>query len=79
MGANIDKYSDRIIYIKGPTLLKGKQVVATDLRAGACMLLAGLKATGKTIINDSEHILRGYENLVEKLRNVGADIELKEV
>lgn len=79
MGAGIDKYSDRVIYIKGPTPLKGKNVVATDLRAGACMLLAGLKASGKTTINDAEHILRGYENLVEKLRNVGAEIELKEV
>lgn len=79
MGAGIDKYSNRVIYVKGPTPLKGKNVVATDLRAGACMLLAGLKASGKTVINDAEHILRGYENLVEKLRNVGAEIELKEV
>ena len=79
MGANIDKYSDKIIYIKGPTPLKGKNVVATDLRAGACMILAGLIASGKTTISNVEHILRGYENIVEKLKNVGADIELKEV
>lgn len=76
MGANIVKTSARTIAIAGPSTLTGKDVVATDLRAGACMLLAGLKAKGKTTISDVEHILRGYENLIEKLRSVGADIEL---
>ena len=76
MGASIDKKTNRIIYVHGKTDLRGKTVVATDLRAGACMLLAGLKASGKTTINNVEHILRGYENLIEKLRAVGADIEL---
>ena len=75
MGADIiiDK---RKIYINGPKQLLGKEVIATDLRAGACLVLAGLKANGTTIIKDVEHILRGYENIIEKLKNVGADIVL---
>ena len=75
MGADIiiDK---RKIYINGPNQLIGKEVIATDLRAGACLVLAGLKANGTTIIKDVEHILRGYENIIEKLKNVGADIVL---
>lgn len=76
MGANIEQISDRIININGPSKLLGKDVIATDLRAGACMLLAGLKADGITKISNVEHILRGYENLVSKLKNVGASIEL---
>ena len=62
----------------GPTDLKGEEVVATDLRAGAAMVVAGLSASGTTIINDIEHILRGYENIVEKLTAVGADIKIIE-
>ena len=65
--------------IMGPTELKGCDVVATDLRAGAAMVAAGLKATGKTIITNSEHILRGYESIIDKLSNVGAKITLKEI
>ena len=53
-------------------------MVATDLRAGACMVLAGLAATGKTVIKDVDHILRGYENIIIKLTNVGAKISLEE-
>ena len=65
--------------IIGPTELKGTNVVATDLRAGAAMVAAGLKAKGKTTITNSEHILRGYESIIEKLTNVGAKITLKEI
>jgi len=65
--------------IQGPTKLTGCEVVATDLRAGAAMVAAGLKATGKTTITNSEHILRGYESIIEKLTNVGAKITLKEI
>lgn len=79
MGANIEKVSDRIINVIGPTKLIGKEVNTTDLRAGACMLLAALKADGTTIINNCEHILRGYENLISKLTNVGADIKITDV
>lgn len=75
MGANIH-VDGRIATILGPTKLIGKEVVATDLRAGASLLLAALVAKGKTTITDAHHILRGYEDLVDKLCNVGANIEL---
>ena len=78
MGANI-KIVGKKIKIKGPTKLKGKKVVATDLRAGACLVLAGLVAQGKTTITDIDHVLRGYENIIEKLTNVGAKISLEEI
>ncbi len=78
LGANIT-VDGRIATITGPTKLKGTEVVATDLRAGAAMVLAGLVADGTTVINNAEHVLRGYEVIVEKLTNVGAHIEIKEV
>ena len=78
MGANIE-VDQRKIYINGPTKLVGKEVIATDLRAGACLVLAGLKAEGKTTIDNVEHILRGYENIIGKLTAVGAKIELEEI
>ncbi len=65
--------------ILGPTELIGTRVKATDLRAGAAMVAAGLIASGKTTITNVEHILRGYEQLVEKLTSVGAKIESKEI
>lgn len=65
--------------IMGPTNLKGTTVVATDLRAGAAMVAAGLKAEGKTTITNAEHILRGYEQIIEKLTSVGAKIRIKEI
>jgi len=78
MGANI-KVNGMNAIIEGPTKLKGCEVVATDLRGGAALVLAGLTAEGTTIITDVEHILRGYENIEEKLTNIGAKIELKEI
>ena len=75
MGANI-RVNKRIATIKGPTPLKGRKVRATDLRAGAAMVVAGLIAEGKTTIEDIEHILRGYEGIIEKLSDVGANIKL---
>lgn len=78
MGANIE-VDGRIATITGPTKLKGEEVVATDLRAGATMVIAGLIAEGKTVINNADHILRGYEGIVEKLTNVGAKLEIKDV
>lgn len=65
--------------IMGPSTLKGTTVVATDLRAGAAMVAAGLKAEGKTTITNAEHILRGYEQIIEKLTSVGAKIKIKEI
>lgn len=78
MGANIET-NGRKIKVKGKTELIGGEVVATDLRAGACLVLAGLIANGKTTIKDIEHVLRGYENLVGKLTDVGAKIKLEEI
>ncbi len=78
MGANI-KISGKKLKIKGPTKLKGAKVTATDLRAGACLILAALIAKGTTTIKDIEHVLRGYENIIEKLTDVGAKISLEEI
>ncbi len=78
MGANITVNATTAT-IKGPTELIGNEVLATDLRGGAALVLAGLKASGTTIINNAEHILRGYEDIVGKLTNVGAKIELREI
>ncbi len=78
MSSNIE-LDEQKLYINGPTKFKGKTVVATDLRAGACMILAGLIADGETVIESVEHVLRGYENIIEKLSNVGAKITLEEI
>ena len=78
MGANI-KARDMHAIINGPTPLTGCEVIATDLRGGAALVLAGLIATGTTVITDIEHILRGYEDIIGKLTSVGAKIELKEI
>ena len=78
LGASIN-VKNQIATIQGPTPLKGCEVVATDLRAGAAMVAAALKATGKTTISNVEHILRGYEMIVEKLTSVGAKISIKEI
>lgn len=77
MGADIT-INNKKLFIKGISKLKGKEVVATDLRAGACLVLAGLKASGTTTIMDIEHLLRGYEDIVLKLANVGANIKIEE-
>lgn len=75
MGANIEK-ENNIIYIKGKTPLYGNDVIASDLRAGASLIIAGLIAEGTTSISEIEHILRGYEHIVEKLTQVGANIKI---
>ena len=75
MGAKI-KINGDTATIFGPAKLKGTEVNATDLRAGAGLVIAGLIAPGKTVINNADYILRGYENIVEKLKSIGADIEL---
>ena len=78
MGANIEVNGSKAI-INGPTKLIGTEVEATDLRAGASMVVAALSAEGTTIIQNIGHILRGYENIVDKLTDVGANIEVKEI
>ena len=75
MGANID-LDGKVAMIHGKTCLHGETVEATDLRAGAAMLLAGMIAKGTTTITNIEHILRGYENIVTKLTTVGANIKI---
>ena len=75
MGAEI-RLADRVAMIQGPSPLTGCDVEATDLRAGAAMVIAGLLAKGTTKISKIDHILRGYENIVEKLQAVGADITI---
>lgn len=79
MGADITIVHPQKIEITGGTPLSGKQVCSTDLRAGACMVLAGLIAEGTTYITDVEHVLRGYEDIVPKLQNIGAKIKLEEI
>lgn len=73
MGANI-KIDGRSAVIEGVDRLTGSEVKATDLRAGAAMVLAGLVADGSTIISDIYHIDRGYVNIEEKFKSLGADI-----
>lgn len=65
----------KVAIVRGATPLKGAAVKAVDLRAGAAMVIAGLAAEGVTEISDIYHIERGYENIVEKLCAVGADIK----
>ncbi|HWL24722.1 MAG TPA: UDP-N-acetylglucosamine 1-carboxyvinyltransferase [Ureibacillus sp.] len=60
--------------IQGPTSLHGSSVTATDLRAGAALVLAGLLAEGETVIHEIHHIERGYSSLIEKLNSLGANI-----
>jgi len=74
MGANIS-IDGRKAVVHGPAQLSGTTVQASDLRASAGLVLAGLVASGETIIERVYHIDRGYEGIVEKLRGVGADIE----
>ena len=76
MGAKVKIDGERA-YIKGKTKLKGTEVYATDLRAGAGLVVAGLLAEGTTVIDNADLILRGYEGIVDKLRSVGADITLE--
>ena len=77
MAGKISTSSDQIVY-EGPNQLQGAQVKATDLRAGAALVIAGLMAQGKTEITNIKFILRGYSNIIEKLTSLGADIQLIE-
>jgi len=74
LGAAIEVSNDKAI-VRGITPLSGAEVTATDLRASASLVLAGLIAHGTTVINEVEHIDRGYESIEEKLRGLGARIE----
>ena len=74
MGAQIKVY-DRIAVVEGVEELFGAEVKATDLRGGAALVCAGLCANSTTTISQTSHIYRGYENLVENLQKLGADIK----
>lgn len=76
VGANIKVNENRTAIVRGKTKLTGCDVSATDLRGGASMLICGLIAEGTTTIDNIKYILRGYDNIVEKLKEVGAKIEL---
>jgi UDP-N-acetylglucosamine 1-carboxyvinyltransferase len=78
MGANI-RIEGRTAIVDGVSRLTGAPVRATDLRAGAALIIAGLVADGETEIDDTYHIYRGYENIVDKLKALGADIRQKNV
>ena len=74
LGASIEVQGDKAI-VKGGVPLSGAEIVATDLRASAALVLAGLVASGETTVTEIEHLDRGYERLEEKLRGLGASIE----
>jgi len=75
LGADIKKLGNGEVSIRGKTPLSGAEVTATDLRASASLVIAGLIASGTTIINDIFHLERGYENFVDKIKNIGGNIE----
>jgi UDP-N-acetylglucosamine 1-carboxyvinyltransferase len=74
MGADIH-FSGNTATVRGKTKLTGAPVIASDLRASASLVLAGLCASGETVIDRVYHIDRGYEAIINKLKNVGADVE----
>ncbi|HVO11556.1 MAG TPA: UDP-N-acetylglucosamine 1-carboxyvinyltransferase [Vicinamibacteria bacterium] len=74
MGAQV-KVDGRTAVVRGPTPLSGARVMATDLRASASLVLAGLAAEGETVVDRVYHLDRGYYRIDEKLRGLGADIE----
>ena len=78
MGAITNILTLNKLEIKGPRKLKGTKVIATDLRGGASLLIAGLIAEGTTEIDNCEYILRGYSHITTKLKNIGAKIEITE-
>jgi len=75
MGGKIQVEND-VILIEGGYPLTGAEVEASDLRAGACLVISGLLADGETTITGVENILRGYANIVEKLTDIGANIKM---
>ncbi|MGF2055204.1 UDP-N-acetylglucosamine 1-carboxyvinyltransferase [Vagococcus fluvialis] len=79
MGANASIEGNMIVINGNPDLqLVGAEVTASDLRAGACLVTAGVMATGETKISNVGNILRGYDSIIEKLTALGADIRMEE-
>ncbi len=75
MGAQISLADPHRVFVYGPTKLKGRELETPDIRAGMALVLASLKAKGKSVINQAELIERGYEDVVSKLRGLGAEIK----
>jgi UDP-N-acetylglucosamine 1-carboxyvinyltransferase len=73
MGARISVHG-REALVEGPSRLHGEQVRAADIRSGAALVIAALCASGRTCVRDAWHIDRGYQDLVGKLRTLGAQI-----
>lgn len=78
MGSNITVDGRRAVF-KGVDKITGARVTSPDLRGGAALVIAGLVAEGTTVVAGMEHVNRGYEDIVGKLKVLGADIELKQV
>ena len=76
LGADI-RINGKVATIKGKTNLIGADVMATDLRASSALVLAGIIAEGVTKIHRVYHLFRGYENLVEKLKNIGVEVRVE--
>ena len=76
MGADIVT-EGRSAVIRGPKKLTGAKVYAPDLRGGAALLIAALSAEGESVVEDEGHIIRGYENIAEKIASLGADIRVE--
>lgn len=79
MGANAIICDPHRALISGPTQLYGTEITSYDLRAGATMIIAALTAQGESVISNIEQIDRGYENIEERLKNIGADIARNEI
>ena len=75
MGANIVLKGNTAL-VRGVEGLKGAKVKATDLRASASLVIAGLIAEGETVVENIGHLLRGYEGMDKKLRGLGCELEL---
>lgn len=74
LGARFEVINNQEAIIYGPTQLHGADVSALDIRAGACLILAGLVADGKSTVDQIHHVRRGYEDIVSKFQALGADI-----
>jgi len=75
MGADIEMVDPHRAFVFGPSPLRGARIESSDIRAGASLILAGLMASGTTIIENIEQIDRGYEKIEERLSSLGADIK----
>lgn len=76
LGADINSPMEGIIKINNSTHLVGNTVRAAEIRAGAALMVAAMMAEGQTVIEEAHHILRGYDNVEEKLKNLGADVQV---